>query len=118
MGETHLAGRVVEVRKAWYGLKESNHIFGNDLKATMDTAGYEPTNADSQIYVPRRHDSEASLVGMHVDDGVFCYIRDEQAQHLLSALRTRYGDDLTVTYGHNANPLNHAGHVFILRKDP
>jgi hypothetical protein len=117
MGETHLAGRVVEVRKAWYGLKESNHIFGNDLKATMDTAGYEPTNADSQIYVPRRHDSEASLVGMHVDDGVFCYIRDEQAQHLLSALRTRYGDDLTVTYGHNANPLNHAGHVFILRKD-
>jgi hypothetical protein len=74
MGETHLAGRVVEVRKAWYGLKESNHIFGNDLKTTMDTAGYEPTNADSQIYVPRRKDSEASLVGMHVDDGVFCYI--------------------------------------------
>ena len=117
MGETHLAGRVVEVRKAWYGLKESNYIFSNDLKTTMGTAGYEPTNADSQIYVPRRSASGASLVGMHVDDGVFCYTRDEQAEHLLSALRTRYGNDLTVTYGHNGTPLNHAGHVFVLHKD-
>ena len=84
MGETHLAGRVVEVRKAWYGLKESNHIFGNDLKATMDTAGYEPTNADSQIYVPRRKDSEASLVGMHVDDAVYFVISETNKHNIFS----------------------------------
>ena len=32
MGESNLAGRLVRVDKAWYGLKESNRIFTEDFK--------------------------------------------------------------------------------------
>ena len=117
MGQTNLAGRVVKVTKAWYGLKESNRIFSEDLKTTLASIDYAPTIMDSQVYLPtsRRHGDSAIL--MHVDDGAFCYTHDEQAERLLNKLRNRYGQDLSVTYGTIDTPLNHAGHVFVLRED-
>jgi len=117
MGQTNLAGRVVKVTKAWYGLKESNRIFSEDLKTTLASIDYAPTIMDSQVYLPtsRRHGDSAIL--MHVDDGAFCYTHDKQAERLLNKLRSRYGHDLSVTYGTIDTPLNHAGHVFVLRED-
>jgi len=88
MGQTNLAGRVVKVTKAWYGLKESNRIFSEDLKTTLASIDYAPTIMDSQVYLPtsRRHGDSAIL--MHVDDGAFCYTHDKQAERLLNKLRT------------------------------
>jgi hypothetical protein len=99
MGQTNLAGRVVKVTKAWYGLKESNQIFSEDLKTTLAASiDYAPTIMDSQVYLPtsRRHGDSAIL--MHVDDGAFFYTHDKQAERLLNKLRSRYGHDLSVTY--------------------
>ena len=64
MGQTNLAGRVVKVTKAWYGLKESNRIFSEDLKTTLASIDYAPTIMDSQVYLPtsRRHGDSAILM--------------------------------------------------------
>ena len=88
-----LAGTWVELRKAVYGLKQSNHIFDNGLKSVLRTAGFLPTHADPRIYV-KMHPSDSSLscaVAMHVDDGLICSTHRPYYDELISALTSRYG---------------------------
>jgi hypothetical protein len=54
---------------------------------------------------------------MHVDDGMLFYVDDSTAELVLTALRARYGEEMTVTYGQLGTPVSHAGHVFTLHKN-
>ena len=122
MGQTNLAGRVIKVQKAWYGLPESNNIFSNDFKDTIAAVGYVPQTLDTQVFTvePSATNStvhEDSVLLMHVDDGMLFYVDDSTAELVLTALRARYGEEMTVTYGQLGTPVSHAGHVFTLHKD-
>ena len=117
MGESNLAGRLVRVDKAWYGLKESNRIFTEDFKTVLAEQGYVPSTMDSQVYIPACPGQGSEILLMHVDDGLLFYRDEAMATRIIEAMRARYGPDMTVTYGHVGTPICHAGHVFTLHED-
>ncbi len=91
MGESNLAGRIVRVDKAWYGLKESNRIFTEDFKTVLAKQGYVPSTMDSQVYIPACPGQGSEILLMHVDDGLLFYRDDSRAAQIIEAMRARYG---------------------------
>ena len=95
-----LAGQWVEVVKSIYGLKQSNHAFDADLRATILSAGFVSTR-DPCIYV-KAHSAahlaanpgaftERCIVSTHVDDGFGICSHPPFWDDLLAALTARYG---------------------------
>ncbi len=118
MGESNLAGRLVRVDKAWYGLKESNRIFTEDFKTVLADLGYVPSTMDSQVYIPV-YAGGSEILLMHVDDGLLFY-RDEAGHG--SAHYRRDAGLLWPRHDRNLRscrdaPICHAGHVFTLHED-
>ena len=88
-----LAGIWVEVIRGIYGLKQSNHIFEEELRKVFATAGFHPTPADPSIYIKfdPTNPTLKCVVPMHVDDGLAVYNCDRLYHDLIRALEKRYG---------------------------
>ncbi|KAG9103255.1 hypothetical protein FRC06_011583, partial [Ceratobasidium sp. 370] len=72
-GYTDLENSMLELHKAVYGLGQSHARWGNLLRDTLTSIGWEPTQSDSCIYIRARpyadgHGFEWSYLCIYVDD--------------------------------------------------
>jgi hypothetical protein len=87
-----MAGKWVEVVGGVYGLKQSNHIFGEDFSHTILSAGFAHTT-DPAIFVKidSADPSKKCVVSTHVDDGLSIHTHQPFHNHLMQVLTARYG---------------------------
>jgi hypothetical protein len=88
-----LAGKEVEVVGGLYGLKQSNHLFEQDIHPIFLSCGFTPLPSDSKVYI-KRHPTSPRLkcaISMHVDDGLGIYTHRPYYDEIIAALTNRYG---------------------------
>lgn len=66
-GSTIPDGQVLRLRRSLYGLKQSPHLFNKALNQWLVEQGFQPTKADSCIYVLRQKEL-FMMISLHVDD--------------------------------------------------
>ena len=96
-----LAGKWVEVVGCLYGLKQSNHLFEEGLKATLATINFLPCHDPLHPYLPLEpsvyHYTDPNVptnkctLMMHVDDGQILSTDSKIVQLLKATLTKRYG---------------------------
>jgi len=101
-----LAGKWVEVLKPIYGLKQSNAIFDEALRAVFISCGFNETFDDPCIFIKIHPEdtSKSCKVSMHVDDGAGVSSHKPYKDELLTALKARFGD-----FTYNSNCTSYTG---------
>ena len=77
----------VEIRKGMYGLKQAARLAYDVLVKTLKPFGYAPVRGYPNIW---KHNTRQTIFSLCVDDFGIKYLNLDDANHLLSALRTRY----------------------------
>ena len=77
----------LEILKAMYGLKQAEEIAYDELVKHLKPFGYNPTK-----YTPGywRHNTKPIFFVLYVDDFAIKYTTDNDLNHLLQALQTKY----------------------------
>jgi hypothetical protein len=78
---------VWRLHKALYGLKQANRGWKEDLTATLQSAGYQPTTVEPCLYI---HADNKSLVCHHVDDILSSAQHSSTHNFLQQALSLQY----------------------------
>ena len=76
-----------EIRKAIYGLKESEKLVDIELQAVLTTEGYKPCQFTHRLY---KHEIKNIAFSLVVDDFGVKYINKRDADHLITTLKEKY----------------------------
>ena len=79
------------IKKGMYGVKQAARLAYDDLKSHLATFGYRPDPIATNIW---SHDTKPTKFCLCVDDFGVQYFTDDNAQHLINALKTKY--DITI----------------------
>ena len=91
-----MAGKWIEVVGCVYGLKQSNHIFGEDFSHTILSAGFAHTTDPAiLVKIDSADPSKKCVVSTHVDDGLSIHTHQPFHDQLMQVLIARY-DPLTI----------------------
>ena len=77
----------LEIRKGMYGLKEAGILVFNQLVEKLAPFGYRPMKHTAGLW---KHDTRKTTFALCVDDFGIKYFSNDDANHLLSALRSNY----------------------------
>jgi hypothetical protein len=89
---------VVNLDRALYGCVESAKLWYNDLKETLDKAGYKVNSRDECVFNKGSGDEQCTIV-LHVDDMMITSRNKKMRTDLIEALRARYTEGLSVHEG-------------------
>ena len=76
-----------KIKKGMYGLKQAARLAYDDLKQHLASYGYNPDPIAQNIW---KHESRPTKFCLCVDDFGVQYFSNEDAQHLIKALETKY----------------------------
>ena len=89
---------VVNLDRALYGCVESAKLWYNDLKETLNKAGYEVNNKDECVFNKGIGDDQCTIV-LHVDDMMITCRNKRTRLELIDTLKLRYTEGLSVHEG-------------------
>ena len=75
------------INRAWCGIKQSGKIVHDDLVAHLEQFGYVPAGFTDGLFVHKTRKISFTLV---VDDFGIKYHRQEDVEHLIKAMRSKY----------------------------
>ena len=73
-------GSILLLKKSLYGLKQSAHEWHQLLKSVLLDLGYSDNMVDNCLFYKS---DGSSLIAIHVDDGIFVHISDEEAEKFI-----------------------------------
>ncbi|MBW0461394.1 hypothetical protein O181_001109 [Austropuccinia psidii MF-1] len=82
------AGRVLALKKALYGLRQSGHCWCQHLQQVLSNIGFSANHEDQSTYVYEKG-GEKALLWIHVDDGVLAASSAGLIAHLKKELQAR-----------------------------
>ena len=77
------------INKGIYGLKEAGILANEQLKQHLAPYGYAPTKFTPGLW---KHQTNNNVFALVVDDFALKYIGDDNASHLINALKDKYED--------------------------
>ncbi|MBW0486341.1 hypothetical protein O181_026056 [Austropuccinia psidii MF-1] len=119
----HLQGKVLQLKKALYGMKQAGRCWWRFLSGILESLGFAATEVDQSLYI-FQNDQEVIAIWIHVDDGVItsnlpdaisrfkavlCEKLDikwsDQLEHIVG-LNCDFGEgEVTITQGHLADSI-------------
>ena len=89
---------VVNLDRALYGCVESAKLWYDDLKSTLNKAGYEPNPMDECVFNKGVGDKQCTIA-LHVDDMLITSANENMIVELIDKLKKRYTEGVTVHDG-------------------
>jgi hypothetical protein len=89
---------IVNLDRALYGCVESAKLWYDDLKDTLYKAGYK-VNALDECVFNRGEGKEQCTIALHVDDMIITCVNESTIVELISKLKERYTEGVTVHEG-------------------
>lgn len=83
------SGRVCQLKKSIYGLKQASRQWNIKLNHVLEKAGYKRCKKDSCIYV-RRDERTIVIIAVYVDDMLILYNNNQWKDQLKSTLRKNF----------------------------
>ena len=90
LGSLHpMAGKLVKLEKALYGLPEANMLFERQRNIAIEKSGFKPIESDGSIFIMREGDHH-SVLFVHVDDFQIISNCPEHWDRLVHHLKERF----------------------------
>jgi hypothetical protein len=89
---------VVNLDKALYGCVESAKLWYDDLKGTLNKAGYKANALDECVFNKGQGEEQCTIV-LHVDDLMITCKNGSKIDELIASLKERYTEGVTIHEG-------------------
>ena len=92
-GFGHLAGTILKLNRALYGLRQAGACWNKTFSKAIVNLGFtRHINEDSCLYTMRTATGRILILGLYVDDIIYCYHRNDRKHmdSLRTSLRTQF----------------------------